>query len=740
MKVLLWILCILLLMQEMESQDKAMGLVRNPGKEKRIALVIGNAAYEYDALENTVNDADDIAVMLKKFGFEVILKKNCTKRQMKDAIDAFGEKLDKESIGLFYYSGHGAQILGENYLIPIQHDIRLETDVEYEAISANKILRMMEYAESLVNIMILDACRNNPFGKSFRPKSKTGFRQGLAEMKANGSIVIYATGAGSTASDNQGERNGLFTKYLLKYMPSGKNLFSILTKVNKEVQRESQSKQRPFLYSGLTEDFYFSTPSVPHPTPGPTPPSVDIDMADLEKWNEYSKKMKASYEKIQAGGMEAGIKKVAWERFLGSFMQDNPYSQEDETMRAEAQKGIEQCIRELSKKSVEFEIKEVKTQDSSKQAKSAFQPGETVYVNLNWLVKSLEGGEKEEVEIQGEGISLYSQTIRDKSKEGEWQIALPLTIQRAGTYRANVSLKIGRLQKQSSLWFEVKKEESRCPEGWNAGEWQECWKGEYMDFTVDTWTRKPWEEQSRLSKAYRAWYAQQKGLAEEKTMSKAGISIEMCLVPPGRFQMGSPGSEAGRYSDEQQHRVLISKPYYIGKYEVTKAQWQAVMGTGIQPYFKNSPSNAPMESISWTECQDFCSKVGMSLPTEAQWEHACRSGVSYATYQGNVSDPGNMAWYSSNSSSSTHAVGGKAANAWGIHDMLGNVWEWCMDWYGDYAVEDAQDPVGPSSGSYRVYRGGSWNVNARSCRAASRYSHTPEYRGSYLGFRLQVTF
>ncbi len=308
------------------------------------------------------------------------------------------------------------------------------------------------------------------------------------------------------------------------------------------------------------------------------------------------------------------------------------------------------------------------------------------------------------------------------------------------------------------------------PEGWNAGEWQECWKGEYLDFTVDTWTRKPWEEQSRLSKAYRAWYAQQKGLAEEKTMSKAGISIEMCLVPPGRFQMGSPGSEEGRFDWEKQHRVLISKPYYIGKYEVTKAQWQAVMGTGIQPYFKNSPSNAPMESISWTECQDFCSKVGMSLPTEAQWEHACRSGVSKMTYQGDFSILGDnnggttldrVAWYGGNSGvdydggydssgwsgkqynhtrAGVHAVGGKAANAWGIHDMLGNVWEWCMDWKADYAVEDAPEPVGPSTGSDRVCRGGSWSHDARYCRAAYRRSGAPVGRSSNLGFRLQVTF
>jgi len=324
------------------QDDKGMQLVRN-AKEKRIALIIGNANYEYDKLQNTLNDADDMADMLKKFGFEVILKKDCTKRQIQEAVEEFAEKLNEENVGLFYYSGHGAQIQGENYLIPITHNMKRESDIEYEAVSANRILKMMEQSETLANIIILDACRNNPFGKNFRMKNKNVLKQGLAEMRANGSIVVYATDAGSVASDNPGERNGLFTKYLLKNIPSGESLLDILTNVNRDVYIESKKQQSPFLYSGLRKKFYFRR------LEGIKPPSVDIEMDDLKRWNDYGKKMKATFDEIQASDMQKAIKKVAWERFLRSFSQDNPYSQEDERMREDAQREIEWCIKIVQK-------------------------------------------------------------------------------------------------------------------------------------------------------------------------------------------------------------------------------------------------------------------------------------------------------------------------------------------------------------------------------------------------------
>ena len=142
--------------------------------------------------------------------------------------------------------------------------------------------------------------------------------------------------------------------------------------------------------------------------------------------------------------------------------------------------------------------------------------------------------------------------------------------------------------------------------------------------------------------------------------------------------------------------------------------------------------NRPVTHVSWNDCQEFCRKTGLQLPTEAQWEYACRAG-STGAYAGNLDD---MAWYENNSGSRTHSVGTKKPNAWGLYDMHGNVYEWCQDWFGKYPSGSVTDPTGPSSGSDRVGRGGSWDDDAGGCRSAYRSYGEPGYRYYYLGFRV----
>ncbi|MDP8242571.1 MAG: formylglycine-generating enzyme family protein [Candidatus Hinthialibacter antarcticus] len=224
------------------------------------------------------------------------------------------------------------------------------------------------------------------------------------------------------------------------------------------------------------------------------------------------------------------------------------------------------------------------------------------------------------------------------------------------------------------------------------------------------------------------------------------MPLKMELIPAGAFTMGSPSNESGRYSDEgPQHQVTLTNGFYMGKYEVTQAQWSAVMGSNPSSF---SGMNNPVESVSWNDCQQFIEKLnGMNqgtfrLPTEAEWEYACRAGTTTRFYWGD--DPNNSqinqyAWYDSNSSSRTHEVGTKLPNPWELFDMSGNVWEWCQDWYGSYSSSAQIDPVGPlgpSSGSGRVIRGGGWDGGARSCRSALRGQGSPDYRGNRFGFRL----
>ena len=211
-----------------------------------------------------------------------------------------------------------------------------------------------------------------------------------------------------------------------------------------------------------------------------------------------------------------------------------------------------------------------------------------------------------------------------------------------------------------------------------------------------------------------------------------------CFIAAGSFTMGSPASEDGHWSGENQVEVTLSQPFWLSKTEVTQAQWEAVMGSNPSNF---KGTDLPVENVSWEDAQTFIAKLNgkqilpqgwkFALPTEAQWEYACRAGEKGPFSGGRLHELG---WYNGNSGSKTHEVGQKEANAWGLHDMHGNVWEWCGDWYDD-TLKGGVNPAGPSSGDYILRRGGSWDVNDSFCRAAVRGRDSPSERLDSIGFR-----
>ena len=222
--------------------------------EQRIALVIGNSTYSSAPLKNPVNDATDVAATLKSLGFNVILKTNATKREMGSAVEEFGKRLKGQDVGLFYYAGHGVQLSGANYLIPVSAKINEETDIEYEAIDAGRILATMYNAKSRVNIVILDACRDNPYVRSFRSATR-----GLAIIaKAPmGTIVSYSTSPGDVARDGK-DRNSPYTSFLIQYMKEpGLSIEQVFKNVRQKLNRETRGKQIPWELSSLQGEFYF---------------------------------------------------------------------------------------------------------------------------------------------------------------------------------------------------------------------------------------------------------------------------------------------------------------------------------------------------------------------------------------------------------------------------------------------------------------------------------------------------
>ncbi len=238
------------------------------------------------------------------------------------------------------------------------------------------------------------------------------------------------------------------------------------------------------------------------------------------------------------------------------------------------------------------------------------------------------------------------------------------------------------------------------------------------------------------------------------------VKLEMIWIEPGTFKMGAPKLEIEHMfgSDgEIQHEVTLTKEYWLGKYEVTQEQWNAVMGSN-RSSFKGE--KLPVTNVTWDEVMEFCeelTKMGKkagnlpegykyTLPTEAQWEYACRAGTRTSLNSGKnvtfiVGECPNLdkvGWYIENSRT-PHPVGKKEANAWGLHDMHGNVCEYCLDWSGDYPTSSVTDPKGPSKGSYRVVRGGSWRDVAFGCRSACRSNDgMVVFNGDYLGFRVAL--
>jgi formylglycine-generating enzyme required for sulfatase activity len=599
---------------------------------QRAALIIGNATYKTSPLANPANDANDMATLLKKLGFNVTKLTNAGRRDMEEAINALGRRLKKGGTGLFYFAGHGVQVEGINYLIPIGARIETEGDVKFEAVNANRVLSKMQDAGNPLNMVFLDACRNNPFARMFRSA-----QQGLAPMDApKGSLVAFATAPGDTAADGRG-RNGVFTKHLLRHIPqAGLEVGPMMRQVRAGVQADTDEKQTPFEVSSLTGSFYFNTASGAPSTPTLPPPSVTLPpqppgattsgigdyeavfekrQAAMDKWTAWQNAMASEFDKAEALCQKPLLwpkeKADIWGRFLATYGDGNPYSDRDEVLRERAK---------------------------NEQNKWASQKGQMLAMGSR-----------------------------------------PKTM-------------------------------------------------------------------------------------DNKSLSKS-LGINFVYIEPGTFKMGSPSGwfsgEKYRNDDETQHSVTLTRGYHLQTTEVTQSQWKAVMGSNPSRS-TNCGDDCPVEQVSWNDVQDFIKKLNQKeggdryrLPTEAEWEYAARAGTTTVYSWGNEADCDKMMYENDVGSNenkcvsyhrnrgltpdSTAPVKSFSPNAWGLYDMHGNVWEWCQDWKGAYPSGAVTDPTGPSGGTGRVRRGGSWDDDARDCRSADRSSNDPGYRGNYLGFRLLKT-
>jgi formylglycine-generating enzyme required for sulfatase activity len=604
--VALWLLVIMpwppSTAQNSQSKRQLEKISVHPEKnsQRRIALVIGNGAYQNASrLSNPPNDAEDIATALRQLGFELVGNSahvNQNADQMKHLIVDFGEMLNGGGVGLFYYAGHGVQSQGHNYLIPVEANILRERTLEFDAVDVNRVLAQMDAAGNGFNIVILDACRNNPFTRSWRDAS-----QGLAQVNApEGTLIAYSTSPGRVADDGKG-RNGTYTAELLRQMSlPGVVIEEMFKSVRVGVRTATKNQQTPWESSSLVGTFCL------------------------------------------AG---CGLKNAA--------------------------------------------------NDSKSSLSAGDADGEF------WL------------------------TIRNSSDPEDFRAYLKGFP--SGRFVANAQNNLRRLEAANSA-------------------------------RTNSGTSKPEDAKSAPGKP------------SATLRNKYGI--EMVWIPSGSFPMGS---ENGNIDEQPVHRISLSNGFYMGRYEVTQAQWKAVMGITMDQQRDQVNASWPLRGegdaypvyyVSWQDAQEFIGRLNQMndgyayrLPTEAEWEYACRAGTS-GDYAGDLDS---TAWYGNNSGrryldaaemlrndrnnymqrlgdngNQAHAVGTKQANAFGLSDMQGNVWEWCEDWYDEnyYKNSPSSDPRGPTGGTYRVMRGGAWSLDAPNCRTALRHWVTPTRRMDISGFRV----
>jgi len=703
--------------------------------ETRVALVVGNAVYAHAApLRNPVNDGTAMAKALESLGFDVVLLTNGDRPAFVRGLSEFAKKLRPDGVALFYYAGHGIQVKGSNYLIPVDADIKTEYDAAFLSINVSDVLRMMDEASSRLNLVILDACRDNPYQRQLRSPSA-----GLAPVEApRGTMVGYATAPGKTAADGDSD-NGLYTGELLKAMATpGLKVEDVFKRAGAAVEAASGNRQTPWVHSSFRGDFYFIPPASTGPAPGAAT-GVTSGAMELAAWTTVA----------------ATTNPALVEAFLrdfpnGHFSRLARARWDDLNSRKTAQPAAGGgTLQELDATYVVLRTAKVR-QDPSAAAKEigVLAPDTVVWVtgrmrDRDWLRVAYNNG-----------VGYVSTPLLREVDAGE-----------------------------VAAWGKVR--EARSPSEVEA--FLRVYPNGFYNERAGALLAvlKPQHRPSAATPVVGL------SLAPGTVFRDCAECPELVMLPGGNATMGVEEAEDARENvpsgfrgrARPQHAVSI-RGFALGKYEVTKAEFSifvsetgyAVEGacsvfdgakwvkdplrTWRDPGFAQSDRD-PAVCVSWEDAQAYVAwlsrKSGRTyrLPSEAEWEFAARAGSTTARYWGDEAeracDFANVADRSAKTKFdawSVHdcrdgqvrsaPVGSYQPNAFGLHDMLGNAWEWTQDcWNANYSGA-------PSDGraweeydcSRRVLRGGSWGDNPWSVRVGFRGRNNANYRSDTAGFRI----
>ncbi|MBF0379576.1 MAG: SUMF1/EgtB/PvdO family nonheme iron enzyme [Magnetococcales bacterium] len=723
--------------------------------KRRIALVIGNWAYKASPLRNPKNDSSDIASALLDLDFEVIYKKNANRKDMRRAIREFGKKLQDGGVGLFFYAGHGMQVEGKNYLIPIGSDIFSEDEVADEAVEADLILRKMASARNGMNVVILDACRNNPYERSFRSG-----RNGLARMNApTGTMIAYSTSPGSVAKDGDG-RNSPYTKHLLAQMRvPGQSIEQTFKRVRTGVLSDTNSQQTPWESSSLTGNFWFmpgppdGRPTAIHAPPSslvvpPNPKSqaktlllVCQDMLSRNALTQpvtkkgqpprnaldcFNKVQQLDYNNLAAGKGLFEIEK-RYAKLASRAIEKNDVNK--------AKIYIERMRKINPESLIALELSESLAQLAENVSHKKIKPKEfiTHKQEQNIVVHPVRDPFESWSDYNNRLNSFYRTLNKNAGKPG---------------YEVAVATLDSKLYNSETMIFPVK----LAVKPWAKNLLRELGYT-YLQISGEN-ARKLFKlgkkhriyahlNRSNILKYVFLYDGKRKLLLKTKHITRAGerwkdpgSGINFVWVPKGCFYMGS---KKGDQDEQPLHKVCVDG-FWIGKYEVSLREWNKVLDSNIP---KQKLDNFPVVRVSLGKVNRFINKMNTSksnrfrLPTEAEWEYACRSAGKNELFAGGANINA-VAWYFNNSKGSRQPVGMKKANKLGIHDMSGNVWEWVQDSYSKtaYSNHSLNNPVNNFGSNTHVIRGGSMKYDANSARCASRFHQPAKSISDNVGFRI----
>ncbi len=660
-----------------------------PAHAARLALVIGNDQYSnIERLKNARNDAKLISGVLQKAGFEVTLINDQSRIQLWSAIDSFKGRINKGDEVVFYFAGHGVQIGANQLLLPTDIKARSEAEVQRDGVPLVDIQDALKDAR--VAVLLIDACRDNPFPK--QGTRSVGGTRGLSPPEpSTGQIIMLSAGRNQKALDSvpgQSTGNGLFTWELAQLIQTpGLEIRQALEQVKDRVDdkaRQANHQQRPSVVSDLRGNFFFIAPGTNVTTPvSPTPVSVPTATPAPTARPVSTDPDTALWSAVETGGTADDYSVYIKQYPKGKFVA-------------------------LAKQRMH------KLQSEAANANRAAE--ETAW-------QSAESG----------GTQAGYQSYLSAYPQGRYAALVQPRMNK---------LKVQAAERERLAAEQRQQEQTQAAQREEVALWQSAQSGGKAQ-VQNYFSRYPG---GQYASAANARLEQIK--AEEAKVPQVGQVFkdcsdcpEMVVLPAGNFTMGS--SKGG--DEGPAHSVSIARPFAMGKFEVTQGQWKAVMVSNPSK-FTQCGDDCPAEQVSWNDAQAFIQKLNAKtgksyrLPSEAEWEYACRAGGHHEYCGSNNVE--SVAWYSSNSGSKTHPVGGKQANAWGLYDMSGNVWEWVQDVYHENyngAPTDGSPWERGGEQKYRVFRGGSWFNIPAILRSASRIRVTPDFRYNFIGLRLART-